>query len=88
MLVGRLLGSPPVVAVAAIALLGVASAWLATPSFTTFLVFLLLLDARPQDAGSRFDERMLETVLGVGPAYLFGLALPALRARSRTGSKS
>ena len=46
MLVGRLLGSTPVVAVAAIAL------------------------------------------LGVGLAYLFGLALPALRARSRNGSKS
>ena len=55
-----------------------ASRWYVVPAFTTFLVFLLLLDSHPQDAASRFGERVLETVLGVSIAYLFGLVLPAL----------
>jgi hypothetical protein len=59
------------------------SRWYVTPAFTTFLVFLLLLYSRPQDAASRFNERLLETVLGVGIAYVFGLALPALAQRQR-----
>lgn len=59
------------------------SRWYVTPAFTTFLVFLLLLYADPQDATSRFNERFLETVLGVGIAYLFGLAIPAVSARRR-----
>ncbi len=60
------------------------SRWYVTPAFTTFLVFLLLLYSRPQDAGSRLDERLLETLLGVGVAYVFGLGLPAIsRARTR-----
>lgn len=57
------------------------SRWYVTPAFTTFLVFLLLLYADPQDATSRFNERFLETVLGVGLAYLFGLVLPAIGSR-------
>jgi uncharacterized membrane protein YccC len=59
------------------------SRWYVTPAFTTFLVFLLLLYSRPQDAASRFNERVLETVLGVGIAYVFGLALPVLAQRLR-----
>jgi Fusaric acid resistance protein-like len=54
------------------------SRWYVTPAFTTFLVFLLLLYSNPASVGSRFGERVLETLLGVGLAYLFGLALPAL----------
>ena len=54
------------------------SRWYVVPAFTTFLVFLLLLYSHPQDAASRFGERVLETVLGVAIAYLFGLFLPAL----------
>lgn len=54
------------------------SRWYVTSAFTTFLVFLLLLYSDPQDASSRFIERLVETLLGVGLAYLFGLALPAL----------
>lgn len=54
-----------------------ASRWYVTAAFTTFLVFLLLLFADPGTAGSRFGERVGETVLGVGLAYVFGLALPA-----------
>jgi uncharacterized membrane protein YccC len=57
------------------------SRWYVTPAFTTFLVFLLLLYSRPQDAASRFGERVLETVLGVAIAYAFGLVLPALARR-------
>jgi hypothetical protein len=60
------------------------SRWYVTPAFTTFLVFLLLLYSRPQDAASRFNERVWETLLGVGLAYVFGLGLPALARRRRT----
>jgi hypothetical protein len=72
-----------VVAVAAVSAAGGThpSRWYVTPAFTTFLVFLLLLYSRPQDAASRFNERLLETALGVGIAYAFGLALPALIRR-------
>ena len=52
------------------------SRWYVTAGFTTFLVFLLLLYSSPEDAGSRFGERVVETVLGVGVAYLFGLMIP------------
>jgi Fusaric acid resistance protein family len=64
------------------------SRWYVTPAFTTFLVFLLLLDANPHTAASRFNERVLETVLGVGCAYAFGLALPALVKRRRPPSST
>jgi hypothetical protein len=57
------------------------SRWYVTPAFTTFLVFLLLLYSNPGQAGWRLGERLGETVLGVGLAYLFGLALPALTRR-------
>ena len=57
------------------------SRWYVTPAFTTFLVFLLLLYAQPESAASRFNERLLETMLGVGLAYAYGLALPALMHR-------
>jgi hypothetical protein len=60
-----------------------ASRWYVVPAFTTFLVFLLLLYSHPQDAVSRFGERVLETLLGVGIAYLFGLALPTLAEREK-----
>jgi Fusaric acid resistance protein-like len=63
-----------------------AGRWYVTPAFTTFLVFLLLLYGDPQDSASRFNERLWETVLGVGLAYLFGLALPAFEARRRSAS--
>jgi hypothetical protein len=57
-----------------------ASRWYVTPAFTTFLVFLLLLYAVPATAGSRLTERIAETALGVGIAYVFGLAVPATAA--------
>jgi hypothetical protein len=59
------------------------SRWYVVPAFTTFLVFLLLLYSHPQDAASRFGERVLETLLGVGIAYLYGLVLPSLAERPK-----
>lgn len=59
------------------------SRWYVSPAFTTCLVLLLLLYAEPDAAGSRFGERVGETVLGVALAYLFGLALPAAAERWR-----
>ena len=59
------------------------SRWYVTPAFSTFLVFLLLLHSNPQTAAKHFDERVLETLLGVGIAYFYGLALPALARQRR-----
>ena len=59
------------------------SRWYVTSAFTTFLVFVLLLYGSPQDAASRFDERVGETLLGVGLAYLFGVVVPSLSRGSR-----
>ena len=50
---------------------------------TGFLVFLMLLYSDPQAATRRFNERVLETLLGVGIAYFYGLALPALARQRR-----
>ena len=50
-----------------------------TGTFTTFVVFLLLLNGSPQDAGHRFLERVLETLLGVGLALLFGVIVPRVQ---------
>lgn len=77
-------------AIAAIAACGAThrSRWYVTPAFTTFLVFLLLLDSHPRDAASRFNERLLETILGVGIAYFFGLGLPALAQQRRRRNDS
>jgi hypothetical protein len=63
------------------------SRWYVTSAFTTFMVFLLLLYSDPQDAASRFNERLLETLLGVGIAYAFGLGIPALAQRRHTSGR-
>jgi uncharacterized membrane protein YccC len=65
-----------------------AGRWYVTPAFTTFLVFVLLLYADPGESRWRFNERLVETAIGVGLAYLFGLLLPALRDRRRSGLAS
>ena len=57
--------------------------WYVTPMFSTFLVFLLLLYAHPDQAAGRFLERIGETLLGVGVAFVFGLLVPMLRDRRR-----
>jgi hypothetical protein len=74
------------------ALIGLAatrpSRWYVTGGFTTFLVISLLLYGNPQLAQSRFDERVLETLLGVGVALIFGVAIPVLRTRVRRSARS
>jgi cell division protein FtsN len=64
------------------------SRWYVLPTFTTLLVFVMLLARDPQDAGERFWERVSETALGVGVAALVALVvLPAvLRRRAAAGS--
>jgi hypothetical protein len=84
----RLHPSAAVYSVAIIAVVASAGAthrsrWYVTAGFTTFLVFLMLLYSDPQTATRRFNERVLETLLGVGIAYFYGLALPALARQRR-----
>ena len=62
------------------------SRWYITGGFTTFLVFVFLLYASPQDAAGRFVERVGETALGVGLALFFGWLIPLLRAAARRRS--
>jgi hypothetical protein len=59
------------------------SRWYVTPTFTTFIAISMLLYSNPTDAQSRFNERVGETLLGVGLAYFFGVAVPAVGARLR-----
>jgi hypothetical protein len=59
------------------------SRWYVTPAFTTFVVFMLLLWQHPTDTAWRFWQRNLETLLGVGIALLFGLAVPLLQGMIR-----
>lgn len=78
-----------VLAVVAVAVLAAASGtagsrWYITSAFTTLLVFLMLLGGHLEEATSKVDERIGETVLGVAAAYLFGWAVPVLRQRLRS----
>jgi uncharacterized membrane protein YccC len=57
------------------------SRWYITGGFTTYIVLSLMVYGAPEQAGSRFTERVVETVIGVGAAVLFGIAVPALRSR-------
>ena len=59
------------------------SRWYVTPLFTTFIAISLLLYSRPEDVEYRFTQRVVETLVGVGVAYFFGLLLPKLWARLR-----
>jgi uncharacterized membrane protein YccC len=84
----RLTPSTELVAVlAVVAIAGAAgtrgSRWYVTPFFTTSLVLVMLLYDNPTVANEqwRFDERVGETVLGVGLAYLFGVLLPDVLRR-------
>ena len=62
-----------------------ASRWYITPAFTTFLVFFILLygQSTTADIEHRFNERVVETLLGVGIAYLFGVVVPNLASHFR-----
>ena len=79
---------PAVVALAtSVALTGLAgtraSRWYVTGGFTSFLVILLLALTAPDAAASRFGERVVETLLGVGVALVFGVLVPALGPHPR-----
>ncbi|WP_017935863.1 FUSC family protein [Nocardioides sp. Iso805N] len=57
------------------------SRWYVLPTFTTYLVFVMLLAHDPTSARSRFWERVAETGVGVGVAALAAfVVLPALRS--------
>lgn len=55
------------------------SRWYVTGGFTTLIAILMLTYGTLSQATSRFLERVVETVLGVGIALVFGLALPSRR---------
>jgi Fusaric acid resistance protein-like len=61
------------------------SRWYITPAFSTFLVFWILLFSEPTLANieHRFNERVLETLIGVGLAYLIGVMVPKLAIRRK-----
>jgi hypothetical protein len=65
-----------------------ASRWYVTPAFTTFLILWCLLygEATTEDIQYRFWERVLETLLGIGIAYVFGFLVPKLMHRRRLGT--
>ena len=52
------------------------SRWYVVPAFTTFIVFVLLLAHAPDQAESRFWERVLETAFGITVATVVGLWTP------------
>lgn len=58
-----------------------------TPTFSTFLVFWLLLYTEPTTTNItfRFNERILDTLIGVSSAYLFGIVIPKLVYRVKQG---
>ena len=60
-----------------------ASRWYITSTFTTSVVFVMLLQAHPEQASQKVGERVGETLVGVGLAVIFGIGLPALAARAR-----
>jgi len=81
---------PSAAAVAGLAIVAIAGAgathesrWYVTPFFGTWVVITMLLYSNPTVAEEqwRFNERVGETVLGVGLAYVFGLLLPVVLAR-------
>lgn len=79
---------PPAVvyALLTIVVLGAAAAsvgsrWYITSGFTTFFVFLMLLSPDPGQLTQKFNERVAETILGVGLAYLSCWLWPALAER-------
>jgi uncharacterized membrane protein YgaE (UPF0421/DUF939 family) len=82
----HLTAAPAAYAIALLVTVAAASAthtsrWYVTATFTTFLAISMLVYSKPATATARFNERVVETLLGVGLAYLFGLALPALWRR-------
>lgn len=77
--------SPVLAGAVILALTGLAatrtSRWYVTGGFTTFLVILVLAYSSPDQAESRFVERVAETLLGVAVALVLGVVVPRRRAR-------
>ena len=57
------------------------SRWYILPTFTTFLVILMLGAATTGTAPGRFGERVGETLLGLAVAAVVGVGVPLLRRR-------
>ncbi|MDN4613181.1 FUSC family protein [Leifsonia sp. F6_8S_P_1B] len=84
---------PPdlVLAIAVVLVLGAATAthdsrWYVTPGFTTFIALSLILQGNGESPAGRFNERTLETLLGVGIALIFGWLVPAVLSRGESAS--
>ena len=60
-----------------------ASRWYITPAFTTFLILWSVLYSNPttENISYRSWERVIDTLIGVGIAYFFGLLVPTLSRR-------
>ena len=58
------------------------SRWYVTGGFTTLIALLMLTYGTPSQATNRLFERVVETVVGVGVALVFGVVLPARRPQS------
>ncbi|WP_460797915.1 FUSC family protein [Microbacterium sp. GXF0217] len=59
------------------------SRWYVAPAFTTLVVLTLLLSTSTTAPSARFVERIVETLLGVVLALIFGAAVPSLVALLR-----
>jgi hypothetical protein len=65
------------------------SRWYINAAFTTFLVIIVLTYGESGSVRHFVVERTAETLIGVGIAYFFGLAVPSIvesrtrRSRSR-----
>jgi hypothetical protein len=66
-----------------------ASRWYVTPAFTTFLILWCVLygNATFENIKYRSGERVVDTLIGVGIAYFFGLLVPKLM-QGLTASRS
>jgi hypothetical protein len=66
------------------------SRWFVTPAFTTFVILWSLLygQATSENIKFRFSERVLETLLGIGIAFFFGLLVPRLMRGRDTGFRA
>ena len=61
----------------------VGSRWYISSAFSTCLVFLTLVHGHQTEAGAKFDERLVETIIGVALAVVFAWGVPVLTSRLR-----
>ncbi len=67
-----------------------ASRWYITPAFTTFLILWSVLYSNPttENISYRSWERVIDTLIGVGIAYFFGLLVPTLSRERHAAAPS